>query len=58
MLGVAAEGSKKETAVVFKMRGGRQLLKCALLNGSAWSTERKYMRRRESAISSLGLSTD
>ena len=77
MLGInaAAEGSQKETAVVFRMRGEMQfreerqtrsfsyrwkqrkgedkanvkkeetLTRCTLLNGSAWSPERKYMRR-------------
>ena len=28
-----------------KMKKEAQLLRCTLLNGSAWSTERKYMRR-------------
>ena len=27
------------------MKKGAQVLRCTLLNGSAWSTERKYMRR-------------
>ena len=73
-LSAAAEGSQKETAVQFRMRGEMQFkeerqtksvsyrwkqpnredranvkkeekLRCTLLNGSAWSTERKYMRR-------------
>ena len=29
------------------MKKKAKLLRCALLNGSAWSTERKYMRRYE-----------
>ena len=71
----AAEGSQRETAVVFRMQGEMQFeekrqtksafyrwrqpkgedrtemkkearfLRCTLLNGSAWSTERKYMGR-------------
>ena len=28
-----------------KMKKEEKLLRCTLLNGSAWSTERKYMRR-------------
>ena len=28
-----------------KMKKEAKLLRCTLLNGSAWSTERKYMRR-------------
>ena len=35
-----------------------KLLRCTLLNGTAWSTERKYKRRcKGNAISSLGQST-
>ena len=29
------------------MKKEAKLLRCTLLNGSAWSTERKYMRRYE-----------
>ena len=60
MSGVNAvdEGSQRETAVVFRMRGTMQFkeerqtksvsyrwIRCTLLNESAWSTERKCMRR-------------
>ena len=39
-----------------EMKKEVKLLRCTLLNESAWSTESKYMRRY--AIPSLGLSTD
>ena len=29
-----------------EMKKDAKLLRCTLLNGSAWSTERKYMRRK------------
>ena len=84
-----AEGSRRGTAVVLRMRGEMQfkeerqaksvsyrwkqpkvedrvnmkkeptLLRCTLVNGSAWSTERKYRRRYKGKCDIfLGLSTD
>ena len=39
-----------------QMKKEAKLLRCTLLSGSAWSTERKYMKKyKESAISSLGI---
>ena len=51
------EAAKREKTGL-KLRKRQQLLRCALLNGSAWSTWRKYEDTKENAISSLVSGTE